>query len=522
MFELARYTREYTFKGWITFLQRGFWLVVAWPFRKWWLSLLLLVFVFPITAFVLSPDKAMLLLPLELFILPVSYWVWAIFWYESFLAKYARPKLLRRTVAALHKDWAPMARHAGLSLLEHRPSIKVKGVPINRDYWIDPHLQDVSFAPGRCDLVILSRPGQTAYDIQKAGEQLAAMQFAHHWDSEILAPNAVRISLFFEDNLSGVRYSSAPPADYHGAVIIGRSERGENVGLDINAATHTAIQGMTRAGKSAFLYGVLSGLAYRDDVLICGVDHSGILLSPFKNGRGADWVSLGNDFERTVQVLESILETMDDRIRLLQHHRIDKFDAFAPEMPLVVVVLEEYPGLISSAKSEDEVDKRRSGDKLRPKIERAVGRLLKEGAKVGIRVILVAQRMSADALDTDDRAQFGRRISLRVDNPDSVRMLHQNVQPQLLEEIMRFPAGRAVVQDPDFGLLKIQGDYTDYDTYQVRVEEGIAVSNRSNSMRPILPVTKVETAPVEEQQENTHIEKKPTEKRPRRQRRPRA
>lgn len=518
MFEIAQYPREYTFQGWLKYLARSIGILLIWPLRVWWLLLICVVLLFPITAFVLTPGKAALLLVAELYAVPLYYWLWATFWYESFCIKYAQPTIRHNAIAAIRKEWLPMARHAGLSILKHRPPIKVKGVPVNRDYWIDPALQDVGFADNRCDLVIVSRPGQTAHDIQKAGEQLAAMQSAHHWDSEILAPNAIRISLFFADNLGGMRNSSIPPSGYKGPVIVGRSERGNNIGFDINAATHTALQGMTRSGKSALLYGLLSALSYRDDVLVCGIDPSGVLLAPFKQGRGRDWVHLGSDYAHAAHVLDSILETMESRIRLLQHHRIDKFDAFAPEMPLIAVVLEEYPGLISAARSEDEAMGRRTGEKVRPKLERSVGRLLKEGAKVGIRVILIAQRMSADALDTDDRAQFGRRISLQVDNPDSVRMLHQNVQPQLLEEIMRFPPGRAIFQDPQLGLLKIQSDYTTYKIYRARVEEGINSSSRSNSMRPRLSLQQAATAKPEEAPAPSEQNHHPAEKRSRRQR----
>ncbi len=132
--------------------------------------------------------------------------------------------------------------------MEKRPPLKVKDIPINRDFWVDPILQKVVIEPQRVNYVISSRPGQTAHDIQAAGEQIAAVTQTHHWDSEILAPNAIRITLFFADSLSGVRNSIAPPENYHGGLIIGRSERGEEVFLDVSESVHTAIQGVTRSG----------------------------------------------------------------------------------------------------------------------------------------------------------------------------------------------------------------------------------------------------------------------------------
>lgn len=172
-------------------------------------------------------------------------------------------------------------------LFRETSSLKVKDVPINRNFWVDPVLQKVVLEPLRVDYIIVSRPGQIAHDIQATGEQIAAMNQAHHWDSEILAPNAIRMTLFFADSLSGVRNSIAPPENYYHGLIIGRSKRGGDVLLDVSESVHTAVQGVTRSDESALMYGILSGLSYRDDVLICGIDPTGVLLSPFTSGRGA-------------------------------------------------------------------------------------------------------------------------------------------------------------------------------------------------------------------------------------------
>lgn len=520
MYKLALIARGHHLQSWIVYFFRSAWLVFCWPFKVWWLSLIFLLGVYPITLWQLDwSGTATLLLLFELYAFPLAFWVWYTFWPYSFRDKYAYPKLNRKNIEAIHKEWPQISRAVGLSYLEKRPPLKVKDVPINRDFWIDPVLQKVVIEPQRVDYVISSRPGQTAHDIQTAGEQIAAITQAHHWDSEILAPNAIRMTLFFADSLSGVRNSIAPPENYYGGLIIGRSEREEEVFLDVSESVHTAVQGVTRSGKSALMYGILSGLSYRDDVLICGVDPTGVLLSPFTSGRGAAWIHNGTkDMEHAAAVLENIVEAMDSRIALLNHYRIDKLDQFTPKMPLIMVVLEEYPGLISTAKSDDDASGRRTGDRIRPKIERSIGRLLKEGAKVGIRVIVLAQRMSAEAIDTDSRAQLGRKISLRVDNPDSIRMLHQQASPELVGKIYEFPPGRAVMEAPGMKLTKIQADNTEYSTYIQRVEEGIASSERTNSMHAQLKVSKPETTPSSTS-ESDKPETVPGEKRPRRKRR---
>lgn len=392
MYKLALIARGHHLPSWLVYFFKSAWLVFCWPFRVWWLSLILLFIAYPMTLWLLDwSSTATLLLLMELYAIPVAFWVWYAFWPYSFRDKYAYPKLNQKSIEAIHKEWPRVARAVGLSYLEKHPPLKIKDVPINRDAWVDPVLLKVVLEPLRVDYIIVSRPGQTAHDIQAAGEQIAAMNQAHHWDSEILAPNAIRMSLFFTDSLSGVRNSIAPPEKHYGGLIIGRSERGGDVFLDISESVHTAVQGVTRSGKSALMYGILSGLSYRDDVLICGIDPTGVLLSPFTSGRGAAWIHNGTkDMEHAAAVLENIVDAMDSRIATLNLCRIDKLDQFTSKMPLITVVLEEYPGLISTAKSDDDASGRRTGNRLRPKIERSVGRLLKEGAKVGTCVIVLA------------------------------------------------------------------------------------------------------------------------------------
>lgn len=126
--------------------------------------------------------------------------------------------------------------------------------------------------------------------------------------------------------------------------------------------------------------------------------------------------------------------------------------------------------------------------------------------------------MSAEAIDTDSRAQLGRKISLRVDNPDSIRMLQQQVSPELVGKIYEFPPGRAVIEAPGMKLTKIQTDNTEYSTYIQRVEEGIARSERLNTMHAQLKVFQkepVSKAPIEA----SPSEPVSSEKRPRRKRR---
>ncbi|GMA87494.1 hypothetical protein GCM10025868_27440 [Angustibacter aerolatus] len=106
---------------------------------------------------------------------------------------------------------------------------------------------------------------------------------------------------------------------------------GADVVLDVFDPWHIGIQGATRSGKSALSYTLLSALAYRADVLVCGVDPSGILLAPWKTGPGAAWIATGTaDLTNAVDALAGVVAEMDARIRRLLDEGRDKARRLRP------------------------------------------------------------------------------------------------------------------------------------------------------------------------------------------------
>src|SRR5699024_10186118 len=150
--------------------------------------------------------------------------------------------------------------------------------------------------------------------------------------------------------------------------------------------------------------------------------------------------------------LTDIVSEMDQRTLQLGANGKDKLDPgdFSAELPVLVVVLEEWPGIIRAAGAEVAAENRTAAERVGPKIEAAVGRLVAEGAKSGIRVILRGQRLSSKALDTDSRSNFVVRHTLRVDNADAVGMLHDNAT-EWAPVVAAFDPGQGLIERPDFG-----------------------------------------------------------------------
>ena len=202
---------------------------------------------------------------------------------------------------------------------------------------------------------------------------------------------------------------------------------------------HTVISGATRYGKSVASYIILSKLADRQDIAVVGVDPSGILLGPWAElNHLHPWYALGtspDDLDHAVDVLTALVNLMDRRIADLLVHGVDKITDFTPGHPAVVVVLEEYAGLLSALELHDK--------KAAKTATALVGRLLREGAKVGISVLTILQRPEANILH--DRAQYSRRVTFRLDNADSVRMVADSATADAADRVLTLTPGRALL-----------------------------------------------------------------------------
>lgn len=292
--------------------------------------------------------------------------------------------------------------------------------------------------------------------------------------SEVDSPHTL-MRLLWADPLQGSRASLQPSGD-RSPVRIGLDERGDDVFWDPFEATHTAVQGMTRSGKSVQEYTRLSGIAGRDEVKVCGLDPTGVLLGPWVAAGGRIGVpSTAGEapvYAHFLDVLTEIVSEMDRRTLQLAADGKDKLvpSDFSAAVPTLIVVLEEYPGILRAAAAEDAAEARKPAERVGSKIEAGVARLVAEGAKSGIRVLLLAQRLSSKSLDTDSRSNFGVRHTLRLDNADGVGMLHDNAT-EWAPIVAAFEPGQGLIERPVFGQRRYRADYTSYETYLERVKQ---------------------------------------------------
>ena len=254
-------------------------------------------------------------------------------------------------------------------------------------------------------------PGGEPEDITKNATRLAHSRGAHGLRVEPLAGRWVRVVLLRDDPLNGTfPLSRVPVGRAAGLLILGRGEDAVTLGHDGTSAAHIAVQGQNGSGKSAFTYGLLAQLCAAPDVLITGSDITGLVLGrAWDHTAHREWQVTGTqDLPAHAAMLDALVAEMDRRLEGMP----DRHDKVSPtvQTPLVLVVLEEFPGLLRAAQAKDK--------KLAERITSTVLRLLYEGRKAAFRVLMLAQRFEANAVGGGYV-----RLSFRVP-ADSLVMLH--------------------------------------------------------------------------------------------------
>ena len=251
-------------------------------------------------------------------------------------------------------------------------------------------------------------------------------------------------------------------------VRLGRTATGKDVYLDPYAPAHTVLTGATRSGKSVQLYGILAQLIGHP-VQLCGVDPTGVLFNPVGSHLGGDdlRVLTTRDTSRVLTVMSDLLDEMDKRIVSLLSQRLDKFTAFSSSFPLLLVVFEEYPGLLATLKAIDQASGAKVADRVETKVRAAVQRLALEGAKVGVRLMLVSQRADAEFLTGVLRSQLTQRCSFKQD-ADGLHMMHQGIAKEDVERAQNFIPGQAFIEVAGEPLTQYRADLITYSDYRKR------------------------------------------------------
>lgn len=323
-----------------------------------------------------------------------------------------------------------------------------------------PQVVDVTLGPPTVFVVRLL-PGQLRSDVVGVGRRLAEGMGVPAIRVEQRGHNYVVVTLLTRDPLAGIvapfRPTRSVVAD---PPIIGLSEAGDPVRLDLAGGAHIIGQGSSGSGKSMGLYGLLAQLRDTVDVRVTGSDPTALVLGPWSRLQAPDEVpqpALGTaEPAAHVTLLGELVEVMDARIGSLPAGR-DSVDLTDPATPLLLVILEEYPALLRLLDVHDK--------KLGASARALVARVAAEGRKAGLRLLMLVQRADVALVDGYTRAQTSTRISWRVDSVEALRMLHADATTDTVIDHATSLPGVGLITAPGVPLQRFRSPLLPYADY---------------------------------------------------------
>ncbi|WP_440717533.1 hypothetical protein [Gordonia oryzae] len=173
-----------------------------------------------------------------------------------------------------------------------------------------------------------------------------------------------------------------------------------------------------------------------------------------------------------MSVMHGVYGEVQRRLEGLYTARADMVTRFSVGLPLLVVVLEELPGIMRQLEAYDAASGFRPAERLAPRFRERFETLAAEAAKVGVRLLCLAQRPDAGILGGYAREQLTTRVSFRVSNPDGLRMMFADGSSEIYASASALEPGHGFFREPGpRGVVRFRADYvTSYRQYAGHVE----------------------------------------------------
>ena len=243
----------------------------------------------------------------------------------------------------------------------------------------------------------------------------------------------------------------------HLPIPIGVTPEGEHIVRDLNTMPHMLVAGTTGAGKTVFLYGLLSALLS---------SHSSstslkILLSSskredfsfFKGLKHLEGRAVIDDAAATIELFhKKVLSEISDRKELLDANGCRDIVAFnrqfEPAMVPFVIIIDEFADL---------ADQLGLNRKAKNEFYTAIRQVAQAGRSRGVHLVLCTQRPSAQLIPTDIRSLMNLRVAFRMNKREDSQMIIEESGAEQLQML-----GDLLIKD-DKGITRALGYFTDTD-----------------------------------------------------------
>jgi S-DNA-T family DNA segregation ATPase FtsK/SpoIIIE len=227
--------------------------------------------------------------------------------------------------------------------------------------------------------------------------------------------------------------------------LIGESDSGELLWLDMATLPHLLVSGTTGSGKSTFLHVVIANAIARKDVDLylsdpkCGVEFGFY---------SKDATCIAKDYDETMAMLDVLRVIMDKRYSLMEVMGIRNVADVPTIFSKIIVIIDEVADLM--IQDANRKNPRRGG------FEESLCSLAAKARAAGIYIILATQRPSVDVLTGLIKTNFPARLACKVSSGvDSKVILDQVGAENLLGR------GDAIIKSPVHDFVRFQCAFVD-------------------------------------------------------------
>lgn len=180
--------------------------------------------------------------------------------------------------------------------------------------------------------------------------------------------------------------------------LLGETDEGKPLWVDMAENPHLLVAGATGAGKSYFLHLLIANAMRHNNVQLFLTDTKRVEFERYRHLSSVRYFS--EDFDSTVWMLNWLVEQMESRYEMLAKMGYRNIDQ-CPTLDKILVIMDEVADLMMM------------GKKNNP-FELAICRLAQKARAAGIYLVAATQRPSVDVITGLIKANFPARLACRV------------------------------------------------------------------------------------------------------------
>jgi len=236
-------------------------------------------------------------------------------------------------------------------------------------------------------------------------------------------------------------YKKSNPPNCSLPFLLGETDTGEPLWVDMTQNPHMLIAGTTGSGKSTLLHVMIVNALKRKDISLCLIDpKQGVEFSKY-SGQAI----IVTNYNKTIEILEHYHNTMESRYQYMSEQRFVSIEQIK-YMNKILIIIDEVSDLMLS-----------DSDKNNPhkgELEKLLISMAQKARAAGIHLVVATQRPSVDVLTGILKANFPARIACKVSSAtDSKVILDKCGAESLLGK------GDAIINAGKFNYVRFQSAY---------------------------------------------------------------